>query len=128
VPRRVQACMPRSATDAVQDVINAAVVDAIVALKEASKGLPNALLRDVNAIRANTAFDDLPPSVRSAVATSVPAAFARLRRDGFVVADAKSLQTAPARQEPLSSASKPKAGHRRTSTRPASKGRPTPSR
>ncbi len=31
----------KSATDIIQDVINAAVVDAIVALKEASKGLPN---------------------------------------------------------------------------------------
>jgi hypothetical protein len=37
--------MARSATDIVHDIINAAVVDAIVALKDASKGLPNALPR-----------------------------------------------------------------------------------
>jgi len=83
--------MPKSATDVIQNVINAAVVDAIVALKEASQGLPNALMRDLASIHANTAFADLPPAVRSAVATSVRDAFARLQRDGYVIAEAKSV-------------------------------------
>lgn len=52
--------MAKSATHVVQNVINAAVVDAIVALKEASWGLPNALIRDLASIQANTAFSDLP--------------------------------------------------------------------
>ena len=56
--------MTQSATDIVRDVINAAVVDAIVALKDASQGLPNALMRDLAAIHANTAFND--PTTRSA--------------------------------------------------------------
>jgi len=53
--------MAKSATDIVRDVINAAVVDAIVALKDASRGLPNALIRDLASVHANAAFSDLPP-------------------------------------------------------------------
>jgi len=88
--------MAKSATDIVQDVINAAVVDAIVALKDASQGVPNALIRDLASIHANTAFGDLPPAVQKAVAASVRNAFAQLRKDGYVIAEAKSvLPTAP---------------------------------
>ena len=83
--------MAKSATDVIQDVINAAVVDAIVALREASQGLPNALMRDLASIHANTAFADLPPAVRRAVAASVRDAFSRLQRDGYVIAEAKSV-------------------------------------
>lgn len=83
--------MARSATDIVQEIINAAVTDAIVALKDASRGLPNALLRDLNAIHANTAFADLPPSVRGAIAVSVRDAFTRLQKDGYVIAEAKRI-------------------------------------
>ncbi len=84
--------MAKSATEIIQDVINASVVDAIVALKGASQGLPNALLRDLNAIHANTAFGDLPPAVQKAVSTSVRDAFARLQREGYVVAEDRSVQ------------------------------------
>ena len=88
--------MARSATDIVQDVINAAVVDAIVALKDTSQGVPNALIRDLASIHANTAFGDLPSAVQKAVAASVRNAFAQLRKDGYVIAEAKSvLPTAP---------------------------------
>lgn len=86
--------MARSATDTVQDIINAAVVDAIVALKEATHGLPNALLRDLNAIHSNTAFADLPDPVQKAVAASVRNAFSKLRQEGYVIAEAKSVQQA----------------------------------
>jgi hypothetical protein len=104
--------MARSATDIVQDIINAAVVDAIVALKDSSKGLPNVLLRDVNAIHANTAFADLPEAVRVAVASSVRDAFARLRKDGYVVAEAKSLQVTSARKDPRPPRDQPPNGPR----------------
>ena len=69
--------MTKSATDIMQDVINAAVVDAIVALKDASQGLPNALMRDLASIHANAAFADLPPAIQKAVAASVRDAFSR---------------------------------------------------
>jgi hypothetical protein len=120
--------MARSATDIVHDIINAAVVDAIVALKDASKGLPNALLRDVNAIHANTAFADLPEAIRSAVAASVRGAFSRLQKEGYVVADAKSVRATPARRESAPPADRPTAGPRPQRPGPAAKGRPRPSR
>jgi hypothetical protein len=120
--------MAKSATDTVQDIINAAVVDAIVALKDASNGLPNALLRDVDAIHANTALGDLSDAVRSAVASSVRDAFTRLRKDGYVVAEAKSVQNIPGQQEHRPSAGPPTGGQRRPTPRPSPKGRPRPSR
>jgi hypothetical protein len=120
--------MPKSATDTVHDIINAAVVDAIVAMKVASKGLPNALLRDVNAIHANTAFGDLPDAVRSAVASSVRAAFTMLQKDGYVIAEAKSVRVTPARPETRSAAGSPEVGQRRPSPKSSPKGRPRPSR
>ena len=83
--------MTKSATEIVQNVINAAVVDAIVALQEASRGLPNALIRDLASIHANTAFDDLPPAIQKSVAASVRNAFSQLQKDGYVVADARSV-------------------------------------
>lgn len=97
--------MTKSATDLVQDAINAAVVDAIVALKGASQGLPNALLRDINAIHANTAFADLPEAVRQVVSASTRDLFTRLRGGGYTVADAKSVappRPAPAPDRPRS--------------------------
>jgi len=120
--------MSRSATDTVQDIINAAVVDAIVALKDASKGLPNALLRDVNAIHANTAFADLPEAVRSAVASSVRDAFVRLRKEGYVVAETKSLEVATGRREPRSPKGPTPNRLRGLASGPSFKGRPRPTR
>ncbi|HEX8378924.1 MAG TPA: hypothetical protein VF619_00065 [Allosphingosinicella sp.] len=77
--------MRKSATDVMQDIVAAAVLDAIAALKAASKGLPNNLLRDLNAIHANTTFADLPPEVQTAVSASVRAAFSRLQKEGYSV-------------------------------------------
>ena len=119
--------MARSATDIVHDIINAAVVDAIVALKDASKGLPNVLLRDMNAIHANTAFGDLPQAVQSAVAASVRGAFTQLQKDGYVIAEAKSVQ-APARPGPRPPGSRPPEGPRGPAPRPGPRGRPRPTR
>ncbi|WP_156677889.1 hypothetical protein [Sphingomonas profundi] len=75
-----------------QQAVNAAVVDAIVALKEASKGLPNALLRDLNAIHPNTAFNDLPQPVQATVAASVRSAFTMLQKEGYAIAEAQSAR------------------------------------
>jgi hypothetical protein len=111
-----------------QDIINAAVVDAIVALKGASKGLPNALLRDVNAIHANTAFADLPEAIRLAVASSVRDAFVRLRKDGYVVAETKSLQIASERREPRSQTSPAPNGRSGSASSRPPKARPRPPR
>ncbi|HEX8415730.1 MAG TPA: hypothetical protein VF637_17895 [Sphingomicrobium sp.] len=119
--------MTRSATETVHDIINAAVVDAIIALRVASKGLPNALLRDVNAIHANTAFGDLPEAVRSAVASSVRDAFTKLQKDGYVVAEANSAQVRPARQDARAAGGGPAGGQPRSNTRPPPQGRPRPS-
>jgi hypothetical protein len=120
--------MARSATDTVHDLINAAVVDAIVALKEASKGLPNALLRDVNAIHANTAFTDLPEAIRTAIASSVRGAFSTLQKEGYVVAEAKSVQVTPQRHKAVSATDRPAGGQRRPKSGPIPKGSPRPSR
>jgi hypothetical protein len=86
--------MPKSATDTLQEIIFSAVVDAVVALKDASKGVPNLVLRDLNAIHANTAFADLPEPVRNAVATSVRSAFNQFKKEGYTIADAASVRPA----------------------------------
>ena len=100
---------------------------AIIALRGASKGLPNALLRDVNAIHANTAFGDFPDAVRPTVAASVRDAFTKLQKDGYVVAVAKSIQVKPVRQDTRASGGGPGVEQLRSNTRPP-QARPRPSR
>ena len=77
--------MRKSATEIMQEIVAAAVLDAIAALKAASKGLPNTLLRDLNAIHANTTLTDLPVEVQNAVSASVRGAFSRLQKEGYAV-------------------------------------------
>ena len=77
--------MKKSATDVMEEALYAAVIDAIAALKTASKGLPNTLLRDIGAIHANTAVADLPREVQASVAASVRTTFTRLMKDGYTV-------------------------------------------
>lgn len=77
--------MTKSATDVMQDIIFSAVIDSIQAMKTASKGLPNTLLRDLNAVHANVTLADLPEDVQSAIATNVRAAFTRLLKEGYSV-------------------------------------------
>jgi hypothetical protein len=77
--------MAKSATDVMQEIVFAAAIDAIAALKAASKGVPNTLLRDLNAIHANTTFADLPAELQAAIAASVRSAFTRLLREGYSV-------------------------------------------
>jgi hypothetical protein len=87
--------MSRAAAEVMQDVVYAAVIDAILALKDASKGLPNNLLRDLNAIHANTTFADLPPGLQASLGASVRAAFTKLLKEGYSVAPSGSVTPAP---------------------------------
>ncbi|MDB5699030.1 MAG: hypothetical protein JWN69_1834 [Alphaproteobacteria bacterium] len=77
--------MTKSATQVMQEILFSAVVDAIVAVKKASQGLPNALLRDLGTVHANTTFADLPPSLRAAISDAVKMTFGRLLQEGYEV-------------------------------------------
>lgn len=94
--------MTRSATDVMQEIIYSAVIDSIAAMKAASKGVPNTLLRDLNSVHANTTFADLPPELQAAIAASVRSAFTRLLKEGYSVSPAQPGQQqrpAPRRDE-----------------------------
>ena len=92
--------MTKSATDVMQEIMYSAVVDALLALRTASKGVPNALLRDINAVHPNTTFADLPPELQAAIGTSVRAAFTRLLKEGYSVSPAGSApRSAPPRRD-----------------------------
>jgi hypothetical protein len=84
--------MKKSANELMQEIVYAAVIDAVIALKAASKGLPNSLLRDLNAIHANTTFADLGPELQAAIAASARAGFGKLMKEGYTVAPAASVQ------------------------------------
>ena len=77
--------MPKSATQVVHEILFSAVVDAIVAVKKASEGLPNALLRDLGTVHPNTSFADLPPSLQAAVNDAVKMTFGRLLQEGYEI-------------------------------------------
>jgi len=87
--------MARSATDVMHDVIYAAVIDAIGALKTGAGNLPNTILRDLGAIHANTTYADLPEAVRKAIEASVRAAFTRLHKEGYSVGPAAATPPRP---------------------------------
>lgn len=84
--------MARSATEVMHDVIAAAVVDAVGALKSGAGNLPNTILRDLGAIHANTAVADLPEAVRKAIENSVREAFTKLLREGYQVSSGTQSQ------------------------------------
>ena len=86
--------MTKSATDVMHDIVFSAVADSIDALKRASKGMPNTLLRDINAIHPNAAFADLPAELQAAITASVRSAFNRLLKEGYSVSQG---QPAPVR-------------------------------
>ena len=77
--------MQRAATDVMQAIIFSAVLDAIAALKSASGGLPNQLLRDVQTIHPNVTFGDLPKALQDAIAESTRGAFTQLLKEGYAV-------------------------------------------
>ncbi|AOH83553.1 hypothetical protein AWL63_05790 [Sphingomonas panacis] len=92
--------MAKSATDLMQDILVATTLDAFMALKKASGGLPNALLRDLNAVHANTTLADLPAEVQAAIAASVRDAFSRLLKEGYTVAPSRGAPPPPAPRSP----------------------------
>jgi hypothetical protein len=84
--------MARAANDVMQSIIFSAVIDAVAALKRASGGLPNQLLRDVQAIHANITFADLPKELQDQIAESTRAAFTSLLKDGYAVGPRQQMQ------------------------------------
>lgn len=96
--------MTKSATDVMHEIIFSAVLDSMASLKAASKGLPNTLIRDLNAIHANTTFEDLPKELQAAISASVRVAFTRLLKEGYSVSNAPPPPQRPAaipRREPM---------------------------
>lgn len=84
--------MPRAATDVMQSILFSAVLDAMAALKAGSGGLPNNLLRDVQAIHANVTFADLPKALQDAIAASTRTAFTQLLKEGYAVGPKQQMQ------------------------------------
>lgn len=84
--------MPRSANEVMQSIIFSAILDGLAALKSASKGLPNQLLRDVQAIHPNVTFADLPKELQDAIAESTRMAFTQLLKDGYAVGPRQQVQ------------------------------------
>jgi hypothetical protein len=109
--------MVRSATDVMHDIIVSAVIESIMALKTASKGLPNTLLRDLNAIHANTTFADLPKELQATIGEAVRSAFTQLHKEGYSVSGvrAEATRSPPPRHEgrPPPRGPRPSAGPRK---------------
>ena len=87
--------MQRAASDVMQSIIFAAVVDAMEAMKAASGGVPNAMLRDLQTLHRNSAFADLPKAVQDSIALSVRAAFNELLKEGYAVGPKGQVQSRP---------------------------------
>lgn len=98
--------MPRSANEVMQSIIFSAILDGVAALKAASRGLPNQLLRDVQAIHPNVTFADLPKELQDQIAESTRSAFTQLLKDGYAVGPRQQMQhtrpmdRVPERQRP----------------------------
>ncbi|HEY8593230.1 MAG TPA: hypothetical protein VIL42_10260 [Sphingomicrobium sp.] len=84
--------MARAATDVMQSIIFSAVLEGLAALKRASGGLPNQLLRDVQAIHPNVTFADLPKELQDAIAESTRTAFTQLLKEGYAVGPRQQMQ------------------------------------
>jgi hypothetical protein len=116
--------MPRAATDVMQSIIFSALLDGIAALKAASKGLPNQLLRDVQAIHPNVTFADLPKELQDAIAESTRAAFTQLLKEGYAVGPRDQQQSRPMDRVPERERRGPPgaSGDRRGPPRPPGRG------
>jgi hypothetical protein len=84
--------MQRPANEVMQSVIFSAVLDAVKALKAASGGLPNQLVRDLQAIHPNVTFADLPKPLQDAIVESTRAAFTQLLKEGYAVGPKQQMQ------------------------------------
>ena len=87
--------MPKAASDVMQSIIFAAVVDAVEALKASSGGVPNAMLRDLQSLHRNSAFADLPKAVQDSIGLSVRSAFNELLKEGYAVGEKSVVQSRP---------------------------------
>jgi len=87
--------MPKAATDVMQSIIFSAVADAFDALKAASKGVPNIMLRDIQAVHRNATFADLPRELQDAINASVRSAFTQLLKEGYAVAPSQGHGSRP---------------------------------
>jgi hypothetical protein len=113
--------MQRAANDVMQSVIFSAVLEAVAALKRASGGLPNQLLRDVQAIHPNVTFADLPKELQDQIVETTRAAFTQLLKEGYAVGPRQQMQQSrpmdrvPDRQRPdrRGPPRGPATGHRR---------------
>src|SRR4051794_34843174 len=98
--------MPRAANDVMQSIIFSAVLDGLAALKRGSGGLPNQLLRDVQAIHPNVTFADLPKALQDQIAENTRAAFTQLLKEGYAVGprdqmrQSRPMDRVPERQRP----------------------------
>jgi hypothetical protein len=82
----------RAASDVMQSVILSAVIDALEAMKAASGGVPNNMLRDLQSVHRNTTFADLPEAVQDSIGQSVRAAFTQLLKEGYAVGPKGTVQ------------------------------------
>ena len=84
--------MPKAASDVMQSVLIAAVVEAIEALRASSGGLPNNLLRDLQGVHRNAAYADLPKALQDSINQSVRTAFNQLLKEGYAVGPKAEMQ------------------------------------
>jgi len=75
-----------------QSILLSAVIDALEAMKAASGGVPNNMLRDLQSVHRNTTFADLPKSVQDSIAQSVRAAFTQFLKEGYAVGPKQEMQ------------------------------------
>ena len=84
--------MPKAASDVMQSILIAAVVEAIEVLKAGSGGLPNNLLRDVQSVHRNAGFADLPKALQDSINQSVRTSFNELLKEGYAVGPKAEMQ------------------------------------
>jgi hypothetical protein len=75
-----------------QSILLSAVIDALEAMKAASGGVPNNMLRDLQSVHRNTTFADLPKAVQDSIAQSVRAAFTQFLKEGYAVGPKQAVQ------------------------------------
>ncbi|MFL6760665.1 hypothetical protein [Sphingomonas sp.] len=84
--------MQKAANDVMQSILFSAILEGLAALKRASGGLPNQLLRDVQAIHPNVTFADLPKELQDSIAESTRSAFTQLLKEGYAVGPRQLMQ------------------------------------
>ncbi|MBW7945223.1 MAG: hypothetical protein H3C60_01995 [Sphingomonadaceae bacterium] len=117
--------MMKPAAEVMREALVAAVIDGVSALRTASGGVPNTLLRDLNALHPNTTFDDLPQALQASILASVRAAFTRLQKEGYTVLN-PDLAPPPRRPQPTQSSGPRGPGGPRGAARPGQLRRPRP--